>query len=182
VSPGSIGRILRPLLNSSKKSTRSADNCLFVITPDSVVSEACQNEVAHAAKNNKRLVPLLRHSVPDAEIPKELAKINFVYFAEFDPFDATFKSLLDTLDADLDWIGSNMRLLVRVKEWEQKNKNKSFLLTGEDPRNGKIAGGCRNEGTESDYSARAIYSGEPASAPIALVPKGTQACCNRPGT
>jgi WD40 repeat protein len=112
----------------------SADNFLFVISPDSVVSEACQNEVAHAAKNNKRLVPLLRHSVPDAEIPKELAKINFVYFAESDPFDATFKSLVDTLDADLGWIRSNTRLLVRAKEWEQKNKNKSFLLTGEDLR------------------------------------------------
>jgi hypothetical protein len=111
-----------------------ADNFLFVITPDSVVSDACQNEVAHAAKNNKRLIPVLRRSVPAAEIPQELAKINFVYFRESDPFDTTFTSLVDTLDADLDWIRSHRRLLVRAKEWERKNKNKSFLLTGQDLR------------------------------------------------
>ena len=81
---------------------------------------ARQNEVAHAAKDDKRLIRVLRRSVPDAEIPKELAKINFVYFRESDPFDTTFKSLVDTLDADLDWI--------------------SFPVTGEDllePKNGR---------------------------------------------
>ena len=31
---------------------------IFVLTPDSVASEVCGKEIAHAAANNKRLVPI----------------------------------------------------------------------------------------------------------------------------
>lgn len=33
---------------------------VFVISPDSVVSKVCNQEIEHAVKNNKRLVPIVR--------------------------------------------------------------------------------------------------------------------------
>ena len=38
----------------------SSDNFLFVITPDSLRSDVCAQELAHALDKNKRLVPVLR--------------------------------------------------------------------------------------------------------------------------
>ena len=41
----------------------AADNFLFVISPDSVKSWMCGQEVSHADANNKRLITVLYHSV-----------------------------------------------------------------------------------------------------------------------
>ncbi len=35
-----------------------ADAFLFLISPDSVVSEMCNKEIAHAVKNGKRILPI----------------------------------------------------------------------------------------------------------------------------
>src|SRR5213083_2011234 len=36
---------------------------IFVLTPDSIASEVCGREIAHAAANNKRLVPIVHRDV-----------------------------------------------------------------------------------------------------------------------
>ena len=36
---------------------------IFVLTPDSIASEVCGKEIAHAAANNKRLVPIVHRDV-----------------------------------------------------------------------------------------------------------------------
>ncbi len=41
----------------------AADNFLFIISPDSVKSWMCGQEVSHAVANNKRLITILYHSV-----------------------------------------------------------------------------------------------------------------------
>src|SRR5664280_3506477 len=45
----------------------AADNFLFIISPDSLRSEICGQEVAHAVANKKRIVTILYHPAdPDA--------------------------------------------------------------------------------------------------------------------
>jgi hypothetical protein len=51
----------------------AADNFIFVITPESVSSAACQEEIAYAKANNKRLIPIVRRPVAPNDIPKCLA-------------------------------------------------------------------------------------------------------------
>ncbi len=41
----------------------AADTFVFVISPDAARSKPCFDELEHATKNNKRIVPLLRHEV-----------------------------------------------------------------------------------------------------------------------
>jgi hypothetical protein len=36
-----------------------ADAFLFMISPDSVQSEMCNKEIAHAVKNGKRIIPII---------------------------------------------------------------------------------------------------------------------------
>src|SRR5215470_16075411 len=65
----------------------SADTVVFVLSPDSVVSEVARKEVAFAASLNKRFAPIVCRRVVDAAVPPELAKLNFVFFDEAAQFE-----------------------------------------------------------------------------------------------
>lgn len=57
----------------------AADNFLFIISPNTLRSWMCGQEVAHAVANRKRIVTILYHSVDhDALLPglKEIQWIN----------------------------------------------------------------------------------------------------------
>jgi len=109
-----------------------ADTFVSVISPDSVVSDVCQQEVAHAAAHNKRLVPIVHREVKDELVPDELRALNWLFFRESDDFGAAFQKLTEALDTDLERVRAHTRLLVRAREWDSKNRSDSFTLRGED--------------------------------------------------
>jgi WD40 repeat protein len=111
----------------------AADNFVFVISPDSVISTYARKEIDHAALNNKRIVPILYQAVPDKDIPEAVAKFQRIDFTGGDGFDPRFAKLITSLDTDLDWKQAHTRLLTRAKEWEPR-KDSSFLLRGKDLR------------------------------------------------
>jgi TIR domain len=57
-----------------RRAIESSDAFVFVISPDAVSSAFCEQEVAHAAQLNKRIVPLALRAVPDAELPEEIRR------------------------------------------------------------------------------------------------------------
>jgi hypothetical protein len=96
----------------------AADTFVFVISPDSVGSQICNAEVAHATRNNKRLVPVVRHDPSTAVVPKSLSDRNWIFARDTDDFDAAIKSLMSAIDTDLDWVRAHTRLLTRAIEWD----------------------------------------------------------------
>ena len=52
-------------LNEIYQGIEAADSFLFVISPDSVISEICTLEIEHAIKHNKRLVPIVWKDASD---------------------------------------------------------------------------------------------------------------------
>ena len=52
-----------------KRAIEQSDTFLFVITPNAVNSAYCENEVEYARQMQKRILPVLREPVPDAELP-----------------------------------------------------------------------------------------------------------------
>jgi WD40 repeat protein len=111
------------------------DTFVFVISPDSVTSAVCGQELAHAASHNKRMVPIFAREVDVKAIPEALAKLNWVFFCrENEDFDVGTDTLISAIDTDLDWVHAHTRLLTRAIEWETKGKNSSFVLRGEDLR------------------------------------------------
>ena len=137
----------------------SAENFLFIISPDSIASESCLKEVAHAAKNNKRLIPLLWRTVTLKELPPPLADIQSIPFSDADRFNESFEILLRAIDTDLDLWHLHTRLLQRAIEWESKDRNSSFLLRGKEleeaeqwiTRISPSAGGPRPTHSQSEY-------------------------------
>ncbi|MBI5667201.1 MAG: TIR domain-containing protein [Chloroflexi bacterium] len=110
----------------------AADTFIFVISPDSLASKVCRQEIEHAAQLNKRFVPLLYRHAPDMPVPEAISAHNWIYFRDSDSFQDSFNLLTTALDTDLDYVRAHTRLLVRAVEWENKGLNTSYLLRGDD--------------------------------------------------
>jgi WD40 repeat protein len=107
-----------------------ADSYAAVISPDFIDSKPCQEELDHAAHDNKRMVPLWHRDVADEEVPSDLAAHQYVFLRESDDFEDSFERLLKALDTDMEWVRFHTRLLVRAKEWDKGGRDPSFLLRG----------------------------------------------------
>ncbi len=94
----------------------SAESFVFIISPDSVVSRICTEELQHAVERNKRIVPIVLREVETESVEDELAKLNWIFFRDSDHFDTSLKQLLTALDTDLELVRAHTRLLVRAVE------------------------------------------------------------------
>jgi len=111
----------------------AADTFLFVISPDSIVSQICGQEIDHAVSHQKRLVPIVRRDGFDAAIlHPALGKHNWLFFRETDDFDVAFAALVMALNTDLAYVKAHTRLLVKALDWERKQRRDDLLLRGED--------------------------------------------------
>lgn len=111
----------------------NADDFVFVISPDSVESEVCGEELSRAMQLNKRLVPLLYREVTNYKaIHDSLSSHNWIYFTDEMQFDNKFQQLLTALDTDLEHTRAHTRLITRALEWDKKGRNTSFVLRGQD--------------------------------------------------
>ncbi len=116
----------------------AANAFVFVISPDSVRSDICRREIEHAVANNKRIIPLLHRDVTDpadrALMHSAISSHNWIFFRETDDFDTAFQAMLDALNTDLSYVRQHTRLLLRAREWENRQNNPSLLLRGDDLR------------------------------------------------
>ncbi|NET56356.1 MAG: TIR domain-containing protein [Symploca sp. SIO2E6] len=106
---------------------KACDNFLFILSPHSVNSADCQEQVEYAASLNKRLVTVLYRQVNPADVPPELAKVQQIDFNQKD-FNANFNELVRTLDIDREHVRSHTKWLQRALEWQEKGKNNDLLL------------------------------------------------------
>ena len=104
----------------------AADSFLFVISPDSVISEICTLEIEHAIKHNKRLVLVVWKDASD--VHQSMSAHNWVFLRAEDDFEANFELLVDALDTDLEYVKEHTRLLTRAIEWDQKYQKNSGEL------------------------------------------------------
>lgn len=115
-----------------QKNIEEADNFLFVISPDSIESKICIEELEIAVKNGKRLFPVVAHEIEWDDAPPELSHLNYIFFRESDDFDAALDALLTAVDTDYEWVQTHRRLQVKALEWERGDKDSGFLLRGMD--------------------------------------------------
>ena len=106
----------------------------FVLTPDSLKSAICDEELQLALEQNKRIVPLLRRPPDGLAVPDELAAHNWIFFSEDDQFATGLQTLVEALETDVERTHLHTRLLVRADEWEARGRDNSRLLRGSDLR------------------------------------------------
>ncbi len=108
-----------------------SDNFLFVISPESVNSQYCADEVEYARKLNKRFVTVLRRQVNSEKLHPELAKVQWLDFNRYGgDFHANFSELVRTLDTDREYVREHTKKSQMALEWQRGAKNADFLLRG----------------------------------------------------
>src|SRR5512134_1659899 len=64
-----------------------ADAFVFMVSPDSIVSEVCKVEVNRAIQNNKRIIPIVLRDVDPKEAPESIRKLNWNFIRKKDNWD-----------------------------------------------------------------------------------------------
>ena len=127
-----------PLSSDWMKEITSAiegsDAFVFAISPDSLTSKYCIEELELGIKYNKKILPVLyREPEKRHKMHPKLASTNWVYLrSKKDDFKGTIPKLIEAIKTDLGWVQQHTRLLQRATEWEQRNRNNSYLLQGSD--------------------------------------------------
>ena len=140
-----------------RRAVEGSDAFVFVISPDSVQSPFCEQEVDRAVELNKRVVPLALRPVPDEEIPDEIRYRNWISAGDDAELGPTLERLIKALDTDLEWEHEHTRLTVKALEWERAGGDRSFLLRGSELAAGEqwlAAGAGKDRGStqlERDY-------------------------------
>ncbi|MGK7880471.1 MAG: TIR domain-containing protein [Crocosphaera sp.] len=110
-----------------------ADNFVYLISPDSLESAYCQQELAHAFANNKRIIPLLIQEIELDSIPSQVRELQFIDFTAYqqeEKYQESITQLLKELKQDYHYYEKHKTLLVKALKWQKQNKNPSLLLRG----------------------------------------------------
>ncbi|MEM9218610.1 MAG: TIR domain-containing protein [Cyanobacteria bacterium P01_F01_bin.150] len=109
----------------------ASSNFLFILSPRSVRSPYCDDEVSYAAGLNKRFVPLLYHPVETQDVPAALAAVQWIDFTDREQdFLNFFSQLVRTLDTDRDHVNSHTKWSQLAIAWTQKARSPDLLLRG----------------------------------------------------
>lgn len=113
-----------------EKGILQSDNFLFIISPDAIASNFCEQEVRYAASLGKRFVSLLHRPVDPDTLPKELAAVQWIKFNELG-FEKGFSKLLETLNIDRAHVNAHTRYSRAAQEWKERQFNNDLLLRGQ---------------------------------------------------
>ena len=113
-----------------RRAIEECETFLFVITPASVESAYCGQEVDYAGELGKRIVPVLRERVPDDVLPVPIRDRNWIPFVDETEFERSVERVVTAVDTDLEYRQRHTRWLVKAVEWERAQEDKSLLLRG----------------------------------------------------
>ncbi|MGD0069352.1 MAG: TIR domain-containing protein, partial [Streptosporangiaceae bacterium] len=107
---------------------------IFVISPASVASGECSQELDDAVALNKKVIPIVYRDNDGRSLPSALADAEWVFLRAADDFSAGMDRLVEALETDLQWRDQHTRLAGRAREWVDSGRNASYLLRGADLR------------------------------------------------
>ena len=109
----------------------TSDNFLFVISPSSVSSPYCNDEVDYACKLNKRIITVLHRLVDPADLHPKLAQVQWIDFNQHEgEFYPNFSQVIRTIEYDREHVRNHTKWSQRALEWEQRDRTEDLLLRG----------------------------------------------------
>jgi hypothetical protein len=139
-----------------------ADTVVFILSPAAVRSERCAWEVERAAELGKRLIPVQRAPVPEAEVPEQLRRLNYIFFREGQSFARPLRELAAALRQDVEWIREHTRLSGAAARWQARDRGtgaaNDLLLRGDDLADAKAWIARRKENAPEITALLASFS------------------------
>jgi len=119
-------------LNEIFTAIEQANTFIFILSSTSALSDICTQEIEHARKNNKRIIPIVIDDVDPSKVHSALAAINWIFSRSKDELQPAIANLIAAIQTDYEWVKVHTRLQMRALEWERADQDKSFLLQGTD--------------------------------------------------
>ncbi len=124
-----------------KEGIEGSDNFIYISSLNSLESKYCQQELAYALSNNKKIVCILTDSKSSRYILKELRSVKLIDFTDYqitEEYSRSFDKLLNFIEHDKGYYYQHKLLLVKALKWKRQNYNKSILLRGYALQNAQI--------------------------------------------
>lgn len=121
-----------------QKGIEAADTFVFVVSPNSVASKVCGDEVKHALRHGKRFIPILRREVPSELFDHEDAAHqainahNWLQFREQDDFAENVLKLINAISHDLEYTKQHTKIEIKAIDWYENGSKEAFLLRSEE--------------------------------------------------
>lgn len=110
----------------------AADTVVFVISPESIVSERCAWEVEQTVSLGKRLLPVVWRRVDEAKVPERLRQLNYIFFDRPLGFAGSLQALATVLRTNFDWIREHTRLGELALRWVGRGRAEALLLRSDE--------------------------------------------------
>ena len=109
---------------------QGARSFVFVMSPASIASVPCREELDEAIGLNKPLVPVVRVSLPREQVPEDLRRAQWISLREADPIATRLDDVAGALFADIEWRDLHNELTIQAIDWNARGRDKHVLLRG----------------------------------------------------
>lgn len=112
-----------------RKAIEESDNFLFLISPDSIVSIPCREELEHAVNCGKYIVPVeCRPTDPNSlNIPTQIQELNWIRWTQLE-FDRTLEQIISSIQRDYAWKRRHSELTEAAIKWNGMQAKKNHVL------------------------------------------------------
>ncbi len=114
-----------------------ADNLVYLLSPEAVRSQDCQQQLNYALSLHKRIIPIKLHPVEPDQLPAALKNLQSIDLSDDGGeanYDQGIKQLFKALRQNSTYYQSHKLLLVKTLQWERQKRNPSILLKGQNLR------------------------------------------------
>jgi WD40 repeat protein len=121
-----------------RKGIAVSDNFVFLISPKSVTSPYCEDEVSYASSLGKRIITILIEDIDPKKLKNDkgeivplhpdLAKVQWIDFRK--DFSKSLGLLLRTLETDREYVQQHTKWGEQAINWAEKGKSTDLLLRG----------------------------------------------------
>ncbi|WP_338144827.1 toll/interleukin-1 receptor domain-containing protein [Fertoeibacter niger] len=108
-----------------------ADVVVWLVSPDSALSDWCNWELGEVVRRAKRLVPVVIRPVEPNMLPQALGRLQLLPSTGIYTPEQHFPVLRDTLRADQGWVKQATILGMSAQEWSRSGKGTGNLLRAE---------------------------------------------------
>lgn len=108
----------------------AADAIIFILSPRSINSKVCRDELDFAETLKKRICPVEIEPIDRQSTPRVISGRHSVLFTDEEAKEAAVDQLIAALLTDIEWVREHTRLYQRAAEWQRQGRTRSELLSG----------------------------------------------------
>ncbi|KJE93858.1 hypothetical protein CAOG_04582 [Capsaspora owczarzaki ATCC 30864] len=113
------------------KGIENSSAFLFLLSPNSVSSLVCNQELDYAIQCGKRVIPIVIEDIDASIVVRtEISSRNYIFMRQTDNGAESFKTIIHALSQNLDYVHEHTRILKLAHTWNDNHRKPDFLVFG----------------------------------------------------